>query len=269
MRFLVVSDIHANLTALQAVLAAEEAARCDRMISLGDQVNFGPCPRQVLELLGSKNCVMLLGNHEERLSRMDDPALRGYGWNMLRWTCGQIAGCRTDFPVDYRVGPVLCTHGVPGDPYRLVDAEGARALLPGLPEGVTLLLSGHNHISWRVEAAGRCAVNPGSLGMCEDGSGCTAPFLTLTQEGGRWRCERHTVRYSPDALHRDFLRSGILEAAPELAEVVEYTMRTGERHATLRFTSLVRETGLDPEDRPAWQEALRRFRREKRIGSGV
>ncbi|MGN0971456.1 MAG: metallophosphoesterase family protein, partial [Aristaeellaceae bacterium] len=73
MRCLIVSDIHGNLPALEAVLASPEAAACESIISLGDQVNFGPQSREVLQRLESLHAAMLLGNHEERFTRLEDP----------------------------------------------------------------------------------------------------------------------------------------------------------------------------------------------------
>ena len=165
MRCLIVSDVHGNLPALEAVLASPEAADCESIVSLGDQVNFGPQSREVLQRLESLHAAMLLGNHEERFTRLEDPALSGYNWALLHWTARQLEGVRFDLPTDMRLGPVLLTHGMPGEPYRLVWPGDLPGYLDALPEGVQLLLSGHHHIRWDVTHQGRRAVNPGSVGV--------------------------------------------------------------------------------------------------------
>ncbi len=60
-----IADIHANLLAAEAVLSdIHKKHRPDRIISLGDQVNLGPAPRDTLRLLRSENVTCLHGNHE-------------------------------------------------------------------------------------------------------------------------------------------------------------------------------------------------------------
>lgn len=116
MRTLLMADIHGNFAALRAILSTPEAQSCGRVISLGDQVNFGPESRKVVETLRSLGATMLMGNHEERLLHPDDFA--GYNWAMLRVTARQLAGISlADLPVDVRIGSALLTHGTPGDPY--------------------------------------------------------------------------------------------------------------------------------------------------------
>ena len=72
MRTLLMADIHGNFAALRAILSTPEAQSCGRVISLGDQVNFGPESRKVVETLRSLGATMLMGNHEERLLHPDD-----------------------------------------------------------------------------------------------------------------------------------------------------------------------------------------------------
>ena len=154
MRTLLMADIHGNFAALRAILSTPEAQSCGRVISLGDQVNFGPESRKVVETLRSLGATMLMGNHEERLLHPDDFA--GYNWAMLRVTAGQLSGISlADLPVDVRIGSALLTHGTPGDPYHLVYPPDLPEVLKALPEDVSLLISGHNHLCWDVTSGQR------------------------------------------------------------------------------------------------------------------
>lgn len=83
-----IADIHANLLAAEAVLSdIHKKHRPDRIISLGDQVNLGPAPRDTLRLLRSKNVTCLHGNHEGYiLSAMNnDPKYAGANFASLRF----------------------------------------------------------------------------------------------------------------------------------------------------------------------------------------
>ena len=153
MRTLILADIHANLPALRAVLATPEAAACQRVISLGDQVNFGPEPGEVMRLLREKDALMLLGNHEARLEE-DFPrllsGLRDAGVTVLRDESillergdARITVSGMDDP-EFRTGIDLAA---------LCDPDGFTLLLVHRPElfteyvraGADLVLAGHAH----------------------------------------------------------------------------------------------------------------------------
>lgn len=254
MRTLIIADIHGNLPALEAVLATPEAQSCQRVISLGDQVNFGPQPRQVLLRLLEMNAIMLLGNHEARLLRVNAPEFAGYNWAIQRWTHRQLSGLDISFPMDYAEGSKLFTHGTPGDPFHLIYPDQIPALLDSLPAHVTHLFSGHNHAPWLVEHNGRIACNPGSLGMLEDGKGGCAPFVVMEEQNGTIHLTRHAAAYDTTVLKRAFIESGCAAAAPEMARIVLHTMLTGEYQATLKLVRFISTMG-DAADPATWRRA--------------
>lgn len=256
MRTLIVADIHGNFPALEAVLATPEAQSCQRIISLGDQVNFGPQPRQVLFRLKELNATMLLGNHEARLLRVNAPEYAGYNWALQRWTHRQLQGLDIAFPTEYAEGCKLFTHGTPGDPFHLIQTGDVPALLDSLPTPVTHLFSGHNHAPWLVEHNSRTACNPGSLGMLEDGIGGHAPFVIMEEQNGIIRLTRFVVPYDTLALRRAFIESGCASAAPEMARIVLHTMLHGEYQATLKLVRFAAGLG-DLAERTTWQQADR------------
>ena len=254
MRTLIIADIHGNFPALEAVLATPQAQECHRIISLGDQVNFGPQPREVMHRLTDLNTLMLRGNHEDRLLRVDAPEYAGYNWILQRWTMSQLQGIALDHPLDYAESGKLFTHGTPGDPFHLVQPEEVPALLDSLPTDVTHLFSGHNHHPWLVEHHGRTACNPGSLGMLEDGKGGAAPFVVMDEQDGRVTLTRHLVPYDTAALQRAFITTGCAAAAPEMTRIVLHTMLTGEYQAVLKMMRFISTFG-DLGDYEAWCKA--------------
>lgn len=265
MRILIVSDIHGNLPALEAVLATPVAQSCEAVYSLGDHTNFCPQPREVQRRLEDLHAWMLLGNHEERLRHLED--FPGYNWAMLHWTAKQMEGQNLDFPTDDCLGPVWMTHGTPGDPYHLIERENLAEQMPaeleGLPEGFTHLLSGHNHVQWRLEHQGRVAFNPGSVGIPEDGEGGVAPFAVMTLLDDQVTLHRHQARYDLREAGRAFLLTGAAQVAPEMCRAVYQTMRTGENQGVLKVVRHVIRTaesmGLSFGDQAAWEAADRTY----------
>jgi predicted phosphodiesterase len=71
LRFLILSDIHANLTALQASVAAVEG-RWDRAVCLGDVVGYGPDPNEAMDFVRSLNPVIIRGNHDKAACGITD-----------------------------------------------------------------------------------------------------------------------------------------------------------------------------------------------------
>lgn len=258
MPVLLLTDIHGVYPALEAILNTPEARRCDRIISLGDQVNFGPESRRVFDTLRSLDATMLLGNHEERLMHPED--FVGYNWGMLRLTQQQMAGVSfQSLPVDLRMGKTLLTHGTPGNPYHLVYEKELPEVLSQLPEGVDTLISGHNHLRWDVRDGQKRAFNPGSAGLNETGVGHTAMFAiwdgdSLTQ------C---SASYNPDDVIRAYIQQGFAEEAPEIARSCIQVMQTGEYQGVLKLMRHVSATaaslGMDFGDRDAWLAADRTY----------
>ncbi len=91
MRFAIFSDIHANLEALQAVLADAEARHCTHYVCLGDVVGYNANPHECIEIIRNLDCPVVKGNHDEQASLTDDLA----GFNPLaeeaiNWTRKQL-----------------------------------------------------------------------------------------------------------------------------------------------------------------------------------
>lgn len=256
MRTLIIADIHGNLPALEAVLATPEAQSCERIISLGDQVNFGPQPRQVMLRLQALGAMMLQGNHEARLLHADAPEYAGYNWTLQRWTADQLHGISLDHPIDYAEGGKWFTHGMPGEPFRLVEADEVPARLDALPEGITHLFSGHNHKPWMIRHNGRVACNPGSLGMLEDGAGGHAPFVVMDENETELTLTPCCTSYDLTALQKAYITTGCAASAPEMTRVVLHTMLRGEYQGTLKLVRYVASLG-DLGDAEAWRKADR------------
>ena len=90
MRFLVISDIHANATALAAALAAAEG-RWERAICLGDVVGYGPDPNEVIDRVRGMVETIIRGNHDKAASGLGDPdELNPVARAAVEWTRAQL-----------------------------------------------------------------------------------------------------------------------------------------------------------------------------------
>ena len=179
MKILIVSDIHANLEALQTVLAEPN----DEMWVLGDLVNYGPNPSEVVELVRSHASLVVQGNHDYAIGSGSDPrcsdAFREMARAMQEYTeplldADQRAYLRS-LPrtaartIDgYRF--FLC-HATPTEPlFRYCRAEPAQWApeIEGLQADI--VLTGHTHLPFTMNLEKLRIVNPGSVGQPKHGA---------------------------------------------------------------------------------------------------
>jgi diadenosine tetraphosphatase ApaH/serine/threonine PP2A family protein phosphatase len=194
LRILVISDIHGNLAALDAVIAAaEEEGGYGRVWVLGDTIGYGPRPNECLERIRSMDALVLAGNHEKAITgEIPDTQFNPLAAEALRWTAGRLtletAGYVREMPVRAEEQDVTLVHGTPRDPLweYLTTAEQAmdnfaRFTGQGCAHGHThiplwLTLEGRRLRGGRVSdgftapvGPGRFFMNPGSVGQPRDG----------------------------------------------------------------------------------------------------
>ena len=228
MRVAVLSDIHANLGALDAVLAS--LGSIDAIWHLGDVVGYGPEPDVVVERLRSLGAVGVRGNHDAAAVGLIDvdwfnPDARA----AMEWTRRRIGeptrAWLAALPERRVEGDFSLAHGSPRDPTweYVVSLPIARANLAILttPFG----LHGHTHLpmAWaerdgRVEAIapgpgstfpltdGRALLNPGSVGQPRDGDP-RAGYLVIDEDAGL--CTWQRVPYDIPPVQRAMLDAGL------------------------------------------------------------
>ena len=144
-----ITDINGNLPALEAVLESILPKRPDRIFSLGDQINLGPCPREVLSLLKENGVVCLSGNHERyvRAAMHKDPDYDGANFDSLRWNAARLSEEEITFPDSLSIGSTVFCHAVPGDDrFPVYDpVRSAGPLRERYSEGFTHIICGHGH----------------------------------------------------------------------------------------------------------------------------
>jgi len=191
MRFAIFSDIHANLEALQAVLADAEANQCTHYVCLGDVVGYNANPHECIELVRALDCPVVKGNHDEQASQHDDLA----GFNPLaeeaiNWTRNQLTEEDKQWLRDLRftrqvrdftiVHATLDTPNKWGYIFNLLDAAASFNY-----QHTSLCFYGHTHAprayvrdtmvhsvpfdKLAIEAGKKYFINVGSVGQPRDG----------------------------------------------------------------------------------------------------
>ncbi len=232
MRVAVLSDIHANLAALEAVLAAVDADPPDGLWFLGDLVGYGARPNECCAAIAERAAICLAGNHDLAVAgRLDLFEFSGDAGAAARWTQTILAADARALlerlePQGERDGVALY-HGSARDPvweYVLSD-ESAEATLD--LAGAPLVLVGHSHAALVAAerdgelsgglapdgleldlAAGRTLLNPGSVGQPRDGD-WRAAWLDLDLDARRATFRR--VEYDVERTQREIREAGLPE----------------------------------------------------------
>lgn len=242
MRIAVLSDIHANLPALEAVVS--DLPPVDQVWVLGDTVGYGPQPNEVITTLQAMGARSVLGNHDgAAIGTVDANQFNPDAKRAIEWTAEVVdANARAyiaALPEVRRDGNLTAVHGSPRDPiweyitsigiaaanfehfdtrlclfghthvpvvYRAVD--GAVEGVPGMP-GDQLRLGGE-----------RTLLNPGSVGQPRDGMPDAAYALLETAPGSADDLvEFRRVRYDIDRTQRLMREAGL---PPRLAERLSF-----------------------------------------------
>ena len=151
MRYLIISDIHANLEALEATLAA--AGEHERVLVLGDLVGYGADPNPVVERIRELPSVALIrGNHDKVAAGLDD--VEGFNYlarQAIEWTASALTPENRTWLAALPKGPIIIEpeveicHGAPFDEdcYIFDDLDATRALRAAR---APLCLFGHTHV---------------------------------------------------------------------------------------------------------------------------
>ena len=198
MRYLVISDIHANLEAFDTVIAAARPIGFDKVLLLGDLVGYGADPNKVCERVRAlKPDALIRGNHDKVGSGLESPeGFNAVARNAIRWTFDTLTIENREWLAALPAGPqvvddvIEICHGTPfdEDAYVFDDLDALRALHAARRP---LCLFGHTHVqvghflahdqfglatkddqrpvTITLDDANRYLVNPGSVGQPRDG----------------------------------------------------------------------------------------------------
>jgi predicted phosphodiesterase len=230
MRVAVISDIHGNHHALQAVMKAIGDDRPDAIWCLGDLVGYGPKPNECCTTVARSAAICLVGNHDLGvIGRIDLGDFSPDAFAAAEWSQGVLTAASRTYleqrkPATRARGAELF-HASPRDPvweYILSD-EAARAAIRLTAAPVVLV--GHSHVAFAYPAEGRSLgdslapdetevdlatgrwlLNPGSVGQPRDGDP-RAAYVVLDLD--RNRATFHRVPYPVERTQEEILDAGL------------------------------------------------------------
>jgi diadenosine tetraphosphatase ApaH/serine/threonine PP2A family protein phosphatase len=220
-RVAILSDVHGNLPALEAVLAAIGGSQAEAIWCLGDLVGYGAQPDECVSRVAQACDVCLVGNHDlVVLGKLDIATFSEGAAAAARWTADRIAPESADYLTALEParpdGQVGLFHGSPADPVweYLLSNQAADASMDLMGPRVGLI--GHSHVAlcFRRPEGGRASgelapdettanlsegqwlLNPGAVGQPRDGDPRAAwLLLDLVRQEATW----HRVDYPIDA----------------------------------------------------------------------
>jgi putative phosphoesterase len=237
MKIAVLSDIHGNLPALEAVVAHIEKWRPDRVFVAGDIINRGPrsleCLRLVLEKQKQQGWYIIRGNHEDYVLKQatshhrKDPPQHDLDQFVL-FTYRQV---QSQLPLLASLPEIHSESTLDSGEIRMVHAsmrhnrEGiypetsASALRQMIAPAPDVFITGHTHRALTRNLEGTLVVNAGSVGLPFDGDQRTG-YAQLIWGGDRWQANLIRLDYDLKQAERDLYETGFMEEAGPLARLV-------------------------------------------------
>lgn len=229
MRTLIISDIHANKTALEAVL--KDAGEVDSTYCLGDVVGYGPDPNECVErLLDIPDLTWIIGNHDAAvLGRIDINTFNYEAKMSLQWQNTTFKSANKKIletlPESLVIGDITLAHGSPCNPIweYILDARTAKSNFSYYQTRFCLV--GHTHLPCIYEQnkdghvnvrrlsqneeiclTNRSIINPGSVGQPRDRNPLAA-YMIFESENLTWQQRR--VAYDVAAVQERILSNGL------------------------------------------------------------
>lgn len=237
MRYAVISDIHANMHALESVLTKLDQLSIDRHICAGDLVGYGAHPNECVELIASVATTCVAGNHDLiAVDRISAGRCGRLAWESLQWTKEVLDDVARsylrDLPLSAETSDgVIVSHGSLDDPQEYITetVQAAKQLdqLTNEHPDAHVLLLGHTHQArlWgaegrisstptgrplRLAESSRWLINPGSVGQSRERRVC-ARFVILDTE--RHEATFHAVPYDVEGCRQALRQHGLSAAS--------------------------------------------------------
>ena len=222
LKIAVISDIHANLPALEAVLQDIENRQVDQLFCLGDLVDFAPWPNEVIDLIRRNRIATIMGNHDERIA-FDRPVIplvkhpaseTQARMAAIDYTRQHITPENKSFlaslPRQLRVEftfadaslSILLTHASTRsiDEYIYEDHDSDELATMMAEQNADVLIMGHTHQSYvrtiqnRPGFPAKTAINCGSVGRSKEALPL-ATYLLITTSGVQNRFDADSITY--------------------------------------------------------------------------
>ncbi len=231
MKIALIGDIHANLHALNAVLAHADEQGAQRILNTGDFVGYGAFPDEVVKMIRESDSVSILGNYDEKVLNFKDKknkwrkSKHHFKWEAFKYAWVHLSKKSRRFlqslPLEQelrvmRTG-ILLTHGSP--------ASNDEPLSPNTPEGrfqelnrlvsSDLVICGHSHQPFTRQVGPVLYINPGSVGRPDDGDP-RASYAILTLGDKNPQVTHFRVEYNVSEAAEAIYTNGLPRAFGEM-----------------------------------------------------
>jgi putative phosphoesterase len=222
----VITDVHGNLPALEASLAAIDAIGVDALYCGGDLVGYGPHPNEVCRMIEERGIPTIYGNYDYAIGRdledcgcaYRDQHDRELGQLSVDWTLEHtdprakafMRGLPFDLRFELGARRLRLVHGSPRkvNEYLFADKPARTFERIAAAADCDVLVFGHTHQPWIAEYGGVLFVNCGSVGKPKDGDP-RAAFAVLRAQSGGVAAEIQRVEYDAAAVAREVERVGL------------------------------------------------------------
>ncbi len=234
-RLAVLSDIHGNLPALEAVISDLKNFDVDHVIVPGDVISFGPFSRQTAEIVTRNGWSVIRGNNEYLLIDYKTPRAP-IEWNdpvqfaPTAWLDRQfdqklktlIATWPDILNLRFRdAPPIQVFHGTPASPwdslYWTLTDEEIEGLLRNTE--ANYVICGHTHLPMDRQSGRWRIFNPGSVGVPIDGI-FSASYMILEGSEQGWRATFRRISFDYDAIFEEFEKSGYSKESGPMGRLV-------------------------------------------------
>ncbi len=206
-----ISDVHANLPALEAVL--EDMPPVEEIVCGGDVVGYNPWPRACLERIKDVASVTVQGNHDRTVETPGRYAANPMAESGLRYAKQELSEEQRrwlrELPREATFGDdrYLLVHSHPDRLGKYVYPSEFPDLRPYIDDYAGIVI-GHTHVQHEARVDDRLIVNPGSVGQPRDGDP-RAAYAVLNTESGELECRR--VEYDIEYVCDEIVARGLPE----------------------------------------------------------
>lgn len=227
MRIVIISDLHGNAEALEALTESY-----DELWVLGDLVNYGPDPQFVVDWVRERATVVVRGNHDHAVGFNTDPqcspAFRAMAAATMRYSLATLTEAEKtylrDLPLTRTIERdgrrVFLCHASPSDPlFAYCPPDSPQWTDEVARLDADLILVGHTHLPFIKTVAERQIVNPGSLGQPKHG-GPQASYAV-------WQDGEITLRTVPYLLERTIAKLKRVPLPTDIVDALAHLLQTG------------------------------------------